>query len=358
MQPTNKRLTVSVIIPTYNRAGFIGEAIDSALNQTRVPDEIIVVDDGSTDDTPRVLSAYQAPVRVIRQENRGRSAARNAGLAAARSDAVIFLDSDDTLLPTNIERLAKVLEENPLVGVAYSDSYIVDENLDVIGLHSQVMPGPRPSGMILGALACRCFLTVTALIRRTALAGIEFEEGMAIAEDYDVWRRVAAKAQFFYVDEPLMRYRFHDQMTTAQNLMKVCDAELDMQLKIMQMREFQELPGRVQARAFCTHGGKNAMLGRTKVARHFFGRAIRVAPAYPGGYVLGFLSLLGTRALQAAIMQRRRVLGNQFGIKYGAEVIAQQREAARDKPAAAAMRSGPPTATAEPVTVFNDAIHS
>ena len=91
------RLSVSVIIPTYNRAAFIAAAINSVLDQTCPPDEIIVVDDGSTDDTSRVLSQFGPPVTVIRQQNARVSAARNTGLRAATSDAVIFLDSDDMM---------------------------------------------------------------------------------------------------------------------------------------------------------------------------------------------------------------------------------------------------------------------
>src|SRR5882724_669932 len=116
MHPSDRRrLSVSVIIPTYNRAAFVTVAVDSALNQTRVPDEIIVVDDGSTDETDRVLRQYGPPVRVVRQENRGRSAARNVGLSQATGDAVMFLDSDDLLMPRNIETCAQVLETHPAV---------------------------------------------------------------------------------------------------------------------------------------------------------------------------------------------------------------------------------------------------
>src|SRR3954453_18164174 len=115
-------LSVSVIIPTYNRASYIATAVESALNQTRIPDEILVVDDGSTDDTDRVLRQFGLPIRVIRQANRGRSAARNVGLRAATGDAVLFLDSDDFLMPENIETCARVLETKPEIGVVYSDA--------------------------------------------------------------------------------------------------------------------------------------------------------------------------------------------------------------------------------------------
>src|SRR5262249_45562691 len=118
----DSRLSVSVIIPTYNRAAFVHQAIGSALAQTRTPDEIIVGDDGSTDGTERALSQFGPPVTVIRQANRGRSAARNTGLRAAKTDAVLFLDSDDLLTPHCVEQMVRVLEERPEVGVVYADA--------------------------------------------------------------------------------------------------------------------------------------------------------------------------------------------------------------------------------------------
>lgn len=95
--------TVSVIIPTYNYARYLGEAIDSALGQTLAPLEVIVVDDGSTDDTPELLAAYGDRIRVLRQKNAGVAVARNSGIAAARGEYVAFLDADDTWLPRKLE---------------------------------------------------------------------------------------------------------------------------------------------------------------------------------------------------------------------------------------------------------------
>src|SRR4051812_26873537 len=95
---------VSVIIPTYNRANVVSEAVESVLNQTYSKVELIVVDDGSTDDTLEKLRRFGNTITVITQENAGPSAARNAGIANARGDLIAFLDSDDLWLPTNLER--------------------------------------------------------------------------------------------------------------------------------------------------------------------------------------------------------------------------------------------------------------
>src|SRR2546423_7727277 len=94
-------VTVSVVVPAYNYARYLPQAIDSALGQTHPPLEVIVVDDGSTDDTPRVLDAYGDRIRAVRQANQGAGAARNAGIAVARGEYVAFLDSDDLWRPDN-----------------------------------------------------------------------------------------------------------------------------------------------------------------------------------------------------------------------------------------------------------------
>jgi glycosyltransferase involved in cell wall biosynthesis len=92
-------LSVTVIIPAYNRAHTLSGAIDSLLQQTQTPNEIIVVDDGSTDETPALLSSYGSSIEVKTQSNQGRSTARNVGLKAAKGDLIAFLDSDDLLPP-------------------------------------------------------------------------------------------------------------------------------------------------------------------------------------------------------------------------------------------------------------------
>ena len=102
---------VSVVIPTYNRADFICDAIDSVLNQTHSNIEIIVVDDGSTDNTSAVLEKYQDRIKIIRQENQGCSAARNSGIRFCSGNYVAFLDSDDKWLPQKTEEQLALLNQ-------------------------------------------------------------------------------------------------------------------------------------------------------------------------------------------------------------------------------------------------------
>ena len=119
---------ISVIIPTYNRARFIGEAIQSVLDQTHPAWEIVVVDNGSTDDTAQVVAPFGDRVKYMSQDNAGESAARSAGFFASRGEWVSFLDSDDRMLPHNLETLASLLAARPEVAVAYGWYYFMDEH--------------------------------------------------------------------------------------------------------------------------------------------------------------------------------------------------------------------------------------
>src|SRR5215831_13254013 len=101
---------ISAIIPTFNRAGVVGRAVESALRQSYPPREVIVVDDGSTDETPEVLRGYGAAIRYVPQENSGASAARNRGIALARHPWIAFLDSDDYWTPDYLARMAEAID--------------------------------------------------------------------------------------------------------------------------------------------------------------------------------------------------------------------------------------------------------
>ena len=110
--------TISVIIPCYNGARFLRETLASALGQTRPPLEVIVVDDGSTDDSAAIAESFGPPVRVIRQANQGESKARNVGLRQSRGKYVLFLDSDAMISRSSVARLVERMESDPTVGIA------------------------------------------------------------------------------------------------------------------------------------------------------------------------------------------------------------------------------------------------
>jgi glycosyltransferase involved in cell wall biosynthesis len=308
----SRQLSVTVIIPTFNRATLLPLAIDSVLSQSRVPEEIIVVDDGSTDDTPRLLARYNSPVKVITQPNSGRSIARNRGLRAATGDLIAFLDSDDLLPATSIARRAEILEQRPDIDIVYSEVLLIDAAGNEIGLYNSYLPGPRPSGMIFVEMARRDFIPIhAAMIRRSSLRDVQFEENLEQAEDFDFWLRLATRCRFQYVSEPLAYYRWHETATTVSQPRKMLESEVKVQKRVFNMPAFQQLKAHEKAYIYCSHGVKNAMLGQLKAAQHYFTLAIVTAPTYPVGYVLMLFSMAGVRAFQYFITKRRQLVGNQ-----------------------------------------------
>ena len=195
-----------MITPTYNRAHLIGRALDSLLAQTYQDFEIIVVDDGSTDDTRQVLSRYGDRIRYVFQENAGPSAARNRGIRMAKGEYLAFLDSDDAFLPTKLALQVAYLEAHPEVGVVYS-------GWQIIGPDGTVQSEVRPirEGAILKDLLLEGYLfpPIAAVVRRACIDQVGlFDESLRVFEDPDLWFRVArAGYRFGCIEQPLCRYR-------------------------------------------------------------------------------------------------------------------------------------------------------
>ncbi|MGH7355034.1 MAG: glycosyltransferase [Candidatus Rokuibacteriota bacterium] len=201
---------VTLVIATYNHARFLPEALASALAQT-LPPEIVVVDDGSTDDTPAVLARYADRVRVLRVDHGGLAVARNAGLAAARGRFVAFLDADDLLDPAKLETQAAILESEPELGWTFCDVRIEDvETGDATTASVRFdYAHHRLDGWIFPALVGGNFIPAMApLVRRSLLerAG-GFDPSLTSLEDWDLWLRLALEAPARYSPDVLATYR-------------------------------------------------------------------------------------------------------------------------------------------------------
>lgn len=208
MNPSDRLPLVSIIIPTYNRSRFLQETIESVLRQTYPNVEVIVVDDGSTDDTPEAMARYEGRVDYIRQPNRGVAAARNAGFHAAKGEYLCFLDDDDLFLPLKIERQMHILDRQPHVGLAHCRYYRADGQGNLLD-----KPGLLPEGDVLRELVRWNFVWMGApLIRRECLerVGLFDEQVSSVTADWDMWLRIAmAGYPFDCAQEPLGVYRIH-----------------------------------------------------------------------------------------------------------------------------------------------------
>ena len=209
---------VSVILPAFNRAWSLGRAIDSILSQVDANLETIVVDDGSTDETPDLLSAYGDRIRVIRQANRGVSAARNTGIRSASGDLIAFLDSDDSWLPGKIKAQVAFFNDHPGVLICQTEE---------IWIRNGVRVNPRRrhkkyGGMIFERCLPLCLISPSAVMMRRGLldeVGL-FDERMPACEDYDLWLRITCKHAVGLIDEPLLvKYGGHgDQLSAMPQL--------------------------------------------------------------------------------------------------------------------------------------------
>ncbi|HJR59552.1 MAG TPA: glycosyltransferase family A protein [Vicinamibacterales bacterium] len=205
---------VTTIIPTYNRGPLVCEAIESVLGQTYRHVEIVVVDDGSTDDTEARLRKFGGSVRVIVQNNAGPSAARNRGIEAARGTIVAFLDSDDLWQPTKLERQVRLLQSvGEAVPCCLCNASVerpdgrAATTFQYAGLHPPVREGVWENVTELLATQFLMFTQMVA-IRRTVLERIGgFDERLWVLEDYDLALRLSLEGPWAYVSEPLAVYR-------------------------------------------------------------------------------------------------------------------------------------------------------
>jgi glycosyltransferase involved in cell wall biosynthesis len=202
---------VSVVVPTYNSAHHLKDAVESIFNQTYSSVECIVIDDGSTDHTRALLAdlSHKYPgLKTATKANGGPSSARNMGLRLCSGEFVAFLDADDVMLPDKIARQTEVLAAHRDVGLLYSDYLVVSQNLQPLAVFVAEMP------LELHPLDAFCyrnwFNPSVTLIRRTLIDEVGgFDEGLAVAEDWDYWIRCAKVGRMSYLPGAVALYRQH-----------------------------------------------------------------------------------------------------------------------------------------------------
>ncbi len=193
---------VSIIIPTYNRSYCISEALDSIFGQTYGHYELIVVDDGSTDDTARVLDRYAGRLNSLRTHHAGPSAARNTGIRASRGDYMAFLDSDDLWTARKLEQQVHFFSKNPDARICQTEEIWIRNGIRV----NPMKKHKKYSGWIFRQCLPLCIVSPSAVMLHRSIfdrVGL-FDETLAACEDYDLWLRIAPHYPIYLIDKPLI----------------------------------------------------------------------------------------------------------------------------------------------------------
>lgn len=206
---------ISVVIPCYNQARFLGDAIESVLAQTYRDFEIVVVDDGSTDNTAEVAARY-AGIHYLRQKNQGVEAARNAGLGESSGEYLVFLDADDRLLPGALETGLENLRARPDCAFVYGNCRYISADGTIMSSHQP----PRVESEHYLALLHDCFIWMPGLVmfRRSvfeSVAGFDVSLGLRNAEDYELYLRIAREFPIYGHNEIVAEYRQHEANKSA-----------------------------------------------------------------------------------------------------------------------------------------------
>lgn len=219
-------MKVSVIIPTYNQDKYLCEAIDSMLGQTYKDFEIIVINDGSTDNTEKILGEYGDKIKWKSQKNKGSAVARNSGISMAKGEYITFLDSDDVAMPNRLELSVDYLDKHPAVGLVYTDYYQVNERGELMKLTAACGHGLlliQANYVPMGSCMCRseCIDTV----------GV-FDADTLGSCDWDMWIRIAERYSIHRIPKPLYKRRMHSNQTSLRpNRM---DYERKLQIRILE----------------------------------------------------------------------------------------------------------------------------
>jgi glycosyltransferase involved in cell wall biosynthesis len=300
---------VSVVIPTYNRAELVCEAVSSALQQAWEPLEVVVVDDASSDDTVqrlRALAAGDDRLRVIeRERNGGESAARNQGILAATQPYVALLDSDNRFMPDKLARQMPALLSGPDRAVSFSGYVLAtEESRSEVILDSWLIE----SEAVVGALLVGCAVNTSTFIAPRSILVDQglFRTDLTCCQDHDVWLRLAALGHvFLYEPTPLTFYRAHRDSVSA-DVARVAKYE---ELVIGDFLARPDLPPSVAARSaqWRAHWALASAEGylAAGMSAASLGALARAALAHPAAIRPGW-GLIGLRALRAGLTARKQ----------------------------------------------------
>lgn len=297
---------VSVVIPCFNAARYLPEAIESVLAQTHPGREIILVDDGSTDGTPEVARRFGDRLTYHRQENRGAAAARNRGMEMARGDLIAFLDADDVWFPRKLELQLLLLSRRPALGAVYSDCYSIDGEGRITGFYLKRRPSRRRSAA--EEIFIRDFIPNSTLVfRRAALSAVgPSDPAVRLEEDVDFKIRLAERFPIGRVPLPLAGWRQHpgNKSLAVARIQECFAPDTDLICaktpRLNRWRKLREAAMRENCGFLLLRDG------RARDGRAQFLRAIRLNPRRGRCYLMALVASLGSPAARALIATKKR----------------------------------------------------
>lgn len=294
---------VSVVIPTYNASPFIERTLRSVLDQDFTELEVVVVDDGSTDNTTAIVEGFENRVRLIRQKNAGVAAARNRAIAEARGDLVAFLDHDDVWYPGKLRRQVELLDSRPDVGVVYGNAQFID--LEDKRMWTYLSPPRLHRGSVLVPLFLDCFIPLlTAVVRADLIAKIgAFSPRWHIAEDYDLFLRAAEVTKVDYVDGIVAGYRIHPGNLSRSYARRILEEQEVLTACLARDPSLRSQVGETAVRLRmsglrCEPGHALVFQGHLREAARYFGP--RTAGQVPAAVPLWLAGRLGPRFVMTA----------------------------------------------------------
>jgi glycosyltransferase involved in cell wall biosynthesis len=303
---------VSVIIPTYNSARFIGEALQSVFDQTLKDYELIVVDDGSTDPTKQVIERYGNKIRYVFQQQGGPAKARNRGIGDSLGRYIAFLDADDVWLPLKLEKQVCTFHRCPELAMVFTENSIFNESgvcRTSLGKGERLMKGDVVKNIFLHSGV----VTSTVMVRSEIFDKIGlFEEELRLAEDDNMWVRIAANCEIALINEPLVRYRIHPNEITSDKMRLMESVKTNIRLLLQRDEKVREIIEKVipLRLSFVEFGlgyehFRNQKFGE---ARRAFARGIRCHMWNWRNYVYLLLSLLPEPLIQTVRWIKKRSL--------------------------------------------------
>jgi glycosyltransferase involved in cell wall biosynthesis len=310
--------SVSIVIAAYNASAWIGETLDSIARQTFSDYEVIVVDDGSKDNTRAIAKAHSVVTACIEKQHSGQPSSRNAGIRAAKGDFIAFVDADDLWLPKKLELQMDVFEADKEISWCYSDAYYFEgTSRKILGVCSD--KNILHSGIVLNALILNCFIPSATVVAKSEIfkrVGLFDEESGNSNEDWNMWLRVAAQYEVGMVRMPLAGIRVHNSsMTRRGNL----DVELNNALFLVRRTVchnhelLMPILGSAVARAKIRMAGKAIMRAERRFALKILCDLLATAPKNMG-QVLPLIAL--ALAPKSLVMLLGRVRRNAASRRY------------------------------------------